>query len=143
MLALSIKQAWATLICYGHKTIELRDWSTKRTIDSQWILIHTGRNKDKNAPKEAWDLVKQYELHRAKKALIGVAYYDKRFIFENEKQFENTRELHLSGLSYQQGLSGMILKDARPLNKPIEYSGRLLFFDVPSEMLPKNIRELT
>lgn len=43
MLALSIRQPWATLIACGYKPIENRNWDTKVRGE---ILIHAGRAYD-------------------------------------------------------------------------------------------------
>lgn len=43
MLALSIRQPWASMIILGHKTIENRSWDTKVRGE---ILIHAGQEYD-------------------------------------------------------------------------------------------------
>jgi hypothetical protein len=49
LYALSLKQPWATLLVYGHKTVEIRRWPTSRR---GVILIHAAGVGDDR--KEAW-----------------------------------------------------------------------------------------
>ena len=49
MKVLTIKQPYASLIAYGIKKYEFRTWKTKYRGD---VLIHAGKNVDKNATIE-------------------------------------------------------------------------------------------
>lgn len=56
MKALTIKQPWASLIIFGGKDIENRDWFAPRTLFGQRIAIHASKKIDPLDVEDAMDL---------------------------------------------------------------------------------------
>ena len=135
MLALSIRQPWASLILKAGKDIENRDWPTKYRGR---ILIHAAKGMTQAEHADA--------IHFA----VGAIQHDPR----NEGAAKRTtlRELGFdfgalprggivgsveitdcvtdSGSPWFMGLYGFVLRDPQPL--PFTpWKGRLGFFDVP------------
>lgn len=54
MKEITIKQPWASLIAYGHKTIETRMHERFRSLVGQRIAIHAGLSVDKKEPAAFW-----------------------------------------------------------------------------------------
>lgn len=56
MKALTIKQPWASLIMFGGKDIENRDWAAPRSLIGQRIAIHSSKKLDEMEFEDAVDM---------------------------------------------------------------------------------------
>jgi hypothetical protein len=124
--ALSLKQPWATLLAYGHKTIEVRRWPTARRGP---VLIHAARVGDERS--EAWDLVPAELAQAAKLAggIIGMADLTGCITYRDLETFVADQTRHLNHPSWFQGpvLYGFVFGNPKVL--PFQsYPGWMRFF---------------
>ncbi len=112
MKVLSLRQPYASWVIQGKKTIELRSWNTKYRGE---LFIHAS-GKHSTLPTGA--ILGSVEL-------IGVKEY------ADEKQFLKDKDKHLAGDSWNLPFAkkpfkyGFILKNPKPLKKPIKTKGKL------------------
>ncbi len=125
MKCLSIKQPWVELILEGKKKIELRTWNTKFRGE---FLIHASKNVDKEAIRHF-----NFDPEKLPKgAIVGYARLVEVKEYKNERGFRRDQKLHLSiSKSKKYPIYGFVLEDVRRI-EPIEYKGRLGFFNVDS-----------
>ena len=118
MKVLTLKQPWAELVLQGKKKIELRKWNTNFRGE---FLIHSSKNPDKISMKKFGfeNLKNGFILGKAK--LADVKHYN------NNKEFEKDKKLHLADLSW--GKYGFILKDVKRIN-PVPAKGKLNFWNM-------------
>ncbi len=120
-IALSIKQPWADLICFGLKDIENRDWTTKFRGP---VLIHAGKQVDQDALNDLYagvcpadslpmppTLGIKAPLHRG--GIVGVA--------------EIVDCVSASASRWFMGRYGFVIANAKPI-KFIPCRGQLGFF---------------
>jgi hypothetical protein len=110
MKALSVKQPFAHKIIFEKKDIENRTWRTKFRGT---VAIHASLKLHPYAKKKDKDLVRG--------AIIGVV------------DVVDCVEKHKSKW-FQKGFIGFVLKNPRPLKKPIPCKGALNFWNVPPEV---------
>lgn len=114
MRALSVRQPWAWAILHAGKDIENRSWQNRHTIST--IAIHASSNADdvddlprlKRQPREE-------ELVRG--AIIGLV--DVVDVVEHDRS------------RWFSGPLGWVLRNPRPLRRPIPYRGGLGLWKVP------------
>ena len=131
MKVLSIRQPWAWLIVNGHKNIENRSWGTRFRGE---FLIHAGLKDDEQDHILQWafskDLITVEEWRRATNEL-----YDSNLMrgaIIGKATLIDVVEEHDSEWFF--GPKGFILTDAKPLDKPIPYKGKLSFFEYKGDM---------
>src|SRR5437879_2723833 len=126
--ALSLKQPWATLLVYGHKTIEVRRWPTARRGR---VLIHAARVADPRA--EVWALLPP-ELRAASRlggGIVGEARLTDCVAYRTWESFAADQPWHLNDPAWfhEPVLYGFLFAEARVLPfRP--YSGWMRFFPV-------------
>jgi hypothetical protein len=77
MLALSIRQPWAWLICKGFKNIENREWPIRGKKFPFRVYIHAGLTPDKEALSQAgWLWLKQRLTAEAYRDIYGHIWRD-------------------------------------------------------------------
>jgi hypothetical protein len=131
MVALSIKQPWATLIVHGLKTIEVRRWSTPRRGR---ILIHAARIPDERP--EAWANVPAELLSLAKQGggIIGEAELKGCVAYRTLETFTVDQFQHLNEPEWYVGpvMYGFVF--VNPTVSPFrKYPGWMRFFSVEEE----------
>jgi hypothetical protein len=138
MVALSIKQPWATLIVHGLKTIEVRRWSTPRRGR---IFIHAARIPDERP--EGWAHVPSELISLAKQGggIIGEVDLTGCVAYRTLEKFTADQIQHLNEADWfiKPVLYGFVF--ANPTVLPFrKYSGWMRFFSVdlqePSEPRP-------
>lgn len=97
MLALSLKQPWATLLAHGLKTIEIRRW---RTDHRGHILIHASRVPDPRP--EAWKNVPRELMPTARLlgGLLGAGDLTDCLVYRTPEQFAADQAHHLNEPSW-------------------------------------------
>ena len=129
LVAISVKQPWATLIVAGLKTIEIRSWPTRRRGP---VLIHAGKVPDERP--EGWERIATPELQAAAElrgGLIGVANLVACKGYASARSFTADANLHLNEPSWfaPPRIYGFVLRDIRALDF-YPYVGQTLFFRV-------------
>jgi hypothetical protein len=126
--ALSLKQPWATLLAFGHKTIEVRSWPTAQRGR---ILIHAARVSDERA--EAWERVPE-ELREAAGqvgGIIGAGELTACLAYRTVEAFRADQARHLNDPAWFRApvMYGFVFKNLTPL--PFSrYPGWMRFFPV-------------
>jgi hypothetical protein len=129
--ALSLRQPWAALLVYGHKTIEVRRWPTARRGP---VLIHAASTPD---PRPAvWELVADELQEEAALCggIVGVADLTACIKYRTRAAFAADQEKHLNDPSWFDGkvLYGFHFANARPV--PFRRCpGWFRFFEVKEE----------
>jgi uncharacterized protein (UPF0264 family) len=126
--ALSIKQPWAALLVHGHKTIEVRRWSTLRRGR---ILIHAARIADDRP--EAWAHITPAlaPTTKLRGGIIGEAELVGCTAYPSHAAFARDRAKHLNEPDWfvAPALYGFVFEGALPL--PFRRcTGSLHFFEV-------------
>jgi hypothetical protein len=129
--ALSIKQPWATLLVHGHKTVEVRGWSTQRRGR---VLIHAGRVPDRR--EQAWAQVPANLKEKARLlgGIVGEAELTDCLRYTSAEAFAADRPRHLNDPGWFRAprLYGFTFANSAPL--PFRrYRGALFFFPVDGE----------
>jgi hypothetical protein len=132
-LALSLKQPWATLLCHGQKSIEIRRWPSPRRGR---ILIHAARRSDPRP--EAWALVPPDLLEAARQVggIVGEGQLIDCLAYRNRDAFALDRSKHLNDPSWFQGpvMYGFVFTGLKVL--PFRsYPGWMRFFEVEASAL--------
>jgi len=149
MLALSIREPWASAIIDGHKSIEIRYWhSIPFNSDNeipQTIAIHASRKTD----NKAYDylislgvpLRSKEEMDAGRGAIIGRAVLYKAKEYKNEDQFLRDQGDHLNK-DYlplherpNQKCIGFCFRYPKRLEKPVFIKGQLGFFTINEDTL--------
>ena len=134
MKCLSVCQPFAELIVKGKKTIELRKWNTKFRGE---FLIHAARN----VLLEDCDRMKINPKSLTTGAIIGKVNLVDVKKYNSKKEFYADRKKHHSKTNYTQNKYGFILEKPKKLKIPIDYSGKLNFFEFqPDEMKNDDIK---
>lgn len=125
MKALSFRQPWAELVLQGHKTMDLRTYTTHYRGR---LAIHASQTVER-------DSCLQHDLEPADcqtggvvgtVELVDVAPLD-------EAAYEAHRDEHLAGRRYRPGLYGWILADPERLPQMVPARGRTNLFNVDLE----------
>src|SRR5436853_2763418 len=135
LLALSIKQPWASLVVLGLKTIEIRGWTTP--IRGR-IAIHTGKIPDDRP--EGWArLGKEHaKLAALRGGVIGVANLVDIITYRSSRHFAADRQLHCNESSWFAPPVLYGLRFEKPKIVPFsECSGQVKFFSVEIELEPR------
>jgi hypothetical protein len=125
MKCLSLKQPYSFLLSSGEKTIELRKWNTKFRGE---FLIHSSKQTDvENCRRLRID-----DSNLITGAIIGSAFlYDVKKYSNNEDFIKDKNRHFAADAKYLEGYRyGFLVKNAKKLNQPIPYSGKLGFFEV-------------
>lgn len=139
MIALSIRQPWASLILKAGKDIENRDWPTKYRGR---ILIHAAKGMTRAEHEDAIDFAVQAIRadQRNKNATRRVTLRELGFDFDALPRggivgsVEITACVTDSASPWFVGRYGFMLRDPQPLPF-VPWRGQLGFFDVPAEAL--------
>mgnify|MGYP001372633695 FL=1 len=131
MKCLSICQPFAELIVQGKKTIELRKWNTKFRGE---FLVHAAKNvltedckRLKISPKEI-----------ATGAIIGKVNLVDVKKYESDKELNKDKKKHHSVSDNTKNKYGFILENPKKLRVPIEYMGKLNFFEFHPDEIKNN-----
>lgn len=125
MLALSIRQPWATLIMRGVKDIENRNW---RTPVRGRVLVHAAKGCTRQEFEDALDFA-SYALGQE---VIGTLEKMPRGGIIGSVEIVDC--VSKSDSRWFVGEYGFVLRDPKPI-KMIPYRGQLGFFDVPNSIL--------
>jgi hypothetical protein len=92
-VALSIKQPWATLVVHGHKSIEIRRWSTARRGR---VLIHAPRVPDQRP--DGWSLLPEglRDAARLSGGIVGAAELVECRVYRSRTSFVADQDRHLN-----------------------------------------------
>lgn len=142
MLALSIRQPWASLILKAGKDIENRCWPTK--VRGR-ILIHAAKGMTRGEHDDAIAFGIAAILADPKNAGANkvVTLRDLGFAFDDLQRggiigsVEIVDCVSKSDSPWFVGDFGFVLRDPQPLPF-VPWKGRLGFFDVPASALPSN-----
>lgn len=142
MIALSIRQPWASLILKAGKDIENRCWPTK--VRGR-ILIHAakGMTRDEHDDAIAFGVAAIRADPKNAGATKVVTLRDLGFAFDALQRggiigsMEIVDCVSKSDSPWFVGDYGFVLRDPRPLPF-VPWKGRLGFFDVPKSALPSN-----
>jgi hypothetical protein len=141
MKALTIKQPWATLIMTGAKDVENRLWHTNFRGR---IAIHSSKKMDPQETLSAARLMAEF---------IPGFSVDK-FCIEAKLKPELYPCGHILGTVEISGCSndvdspwfvgeyGFMLRDPRPLQRPLMIKGALGFWEVPADIEQEMVRQL-
>ncbi len=128
LYALSLKQPWAALLAYGHKTIEVRRWPTARRGR---VLIHAARVCDDRP--EVWARVPAELLDAARLTggIIGAGDILSCIRYRTAEAFVRDQDRHLNDPSWfePRGLYGFTFANLTPLSF-FAYPGWMRFFEV-------------
>jgi len=123
MLALSVRQPWASLIVLGIQRVENRSWATRHRGR---LAIHASARPDDQGGSELPDGLAVAELPLG--AIIGVVTLTDCVPIED-------LPAALRDDPHAQGPWCWILADPKPLARPIMCKGRLKLWDVPRALL--------
>ncbi len=126
--ALSLRQPWAALLAYGHKTIEIRRWPTRRRGP---VLIHAARIPDDRP--EAWARLpaRLRPAARLQGGFVGLSDLTDCFAYTDPVTFAADAHLHFNEPDWFQGptLYGFTFVAAKPI--PFQpFPGWVRFFRV-------------
>ena len=125
MKAVSIRQPWAWAIIHAGKDIENRKWNTHLRGT---FAVHASGNLDNDAVlPEGVDVPDIKVLPRG--AIIGVV--------------DLVEVVEESSSKWFTGPYGFVLRNPRPLPRPIPCKGSLKFWQVPSEVIEELEVQLT
>ena len=131
MKCLSVCQPFAELIVDGKKTIELRKWNTKFRGE---FLVHAA----KNVLQEDCKRMKISPETMVTGAIIGkVSLVDVKK-YNSDKELDVDRKKHHAETNVTKNKYGFILEDPKKLRVPIEYSGKLNFFEFHPDEIKNN-----
>ena len=126
---LSLRQPYAELLVSGKKTIELRKWNTNFRGK---FLIHASKNVNKERCKSLG--IDHTKLTVG--AIIGKAIlYDVKK-YENRTQFIRDKSRHYAHVNiFDSRMYGFVIRNAHRLRYPIQFSGKLGFFEVDQSVI--------
>ncbi len=131
MKCLSVCQPFAELIVDGKKTIELRKWNTKFRGE---FLIHAAKNiliEDCKRMKISPETMVTGAII-GKVSLVDVKKYN------SDKDLDVDRKKHHAETNVTKNKYGFILENPKKLRVPIEYSGKLNFFEFHPDEIKNN-----
>jgi len=131
MKCLSVCQPFAELIVDGKKTIELRKWNTKFRGE---FLIHAA----KNVLLEDCKRMKISPKTMVTGAIIGKVNLVDVKKYNSDKELDADRKRHHAKTNVTKNKYGFILEDPKKLRIPIEYSGKLNFFEFHPDEIKNN-----
>ena len=131
MKCLSVCQPFAELIIQGKKTIELRKWNTKFRGE---FLVHAAKNILEDDCKRMKISPKTVTTGAiiGKVNLVDVKKYD------SDKELKADKKKHHSILDNTKNKYGFILENPKKLRVPIEYLGKLNFFEFHPDEIKNN-----
>jgi len=131
MKCLSICQPFAELIVQGKKTIELRKWNTKFRGE---FLVHAAKNILEDDCKRMKISPKTVTTGAiiGKVNLVDVKKYD------SDKELKADKKKHHSVSDNTKNKYGFILENPKKLRVPIEYMGKLNFFEFHPDEIKNN-----
>ena len=131
MKCLSVCQPFAELIVDGKKTIELRKWNTKFRGE---FLIHAA----KSVLREDCKRMKISPETMVTGAIIGkVSLVDVKK-YNSDKELDADKKKHYAKTNVTKNKYGFILENPKKLRVPIEYSGKLNFFEFHPDEIKNN-----
>jgi len=137
MLALSIRQPWAWLICKGFKNIENREWPIRGKKFPFRVYIHAGLTPDKEALSQAgWLWLKQRLTAEAYRDIYGHIWRDFLTFGSIIGEVDITGCVTESKSPWFEGKYGFTLAYPVAYDNPIPMRGQLGFFKVE---LPKEV----
>ncbi len=122
MKALTIKQPWASLIMFGGKDIENRDWHAPAYLIGERIAIHSSKKLDESEFEDAI----YFCLERKLPFLPDVDSVKGGVILGTVSLVDCVRE-HSS--PWFVGDHGFVLADPEPLKAPVQIRGALGFWN--------------
>ena len=131
MKCLSVCQPFAELIVQGKKTIELRKWNTKFRGE---FLIHAA----KNILEEDCKRMKISPKTVTTGAIIGKVNLVDVKKYESDKELNKDKKKHHSVSDNTKNKYGFILENPKKLRVPIEYMGKLNFFEFHPDEIKNN-----
>jgi len=131
MKCLSVCQPFAELIVNGKKTIELRKWNTKFRGE---FLVHAARN----ILIEDCERMKIDPKSLVTGAIIGKVNLVDVKKYSSEKELHVDRKKHYAEKDLTQNKYGFLLEKPKKLRIPIEYSGKLNFFEFHPDEIKNN-----
>ena len=131
MKCLSICQPFAELIVQGKKTIELRKWNTKFRGE---FLVHAA----KNVLTEDCKRLKISPEEIVTGAIIGKVNLVDVKKYESDKELNRDKKKHHSVSDNTKNKYGFILENPKKLRVPIEYKGKLNFFEFHPDEIKNN-----
>ena len=131
MKCLSICQPFAELIVQGKKTIELRKWNTKFRGE---FLVHAA----KNILEEDCKRMKISPKTVTTGAIIGKVDLVDVKKYESDKELNKDKKKHHSVSDNTKNKYGFILENPKKLRVPIEYMGKLNFFEFHPDEIKNN-----
>ena len=131
MKCLSICQPFAELIVQGKKTIELRKWNTKFRGE---FLVHAA----KNVLTEDCKRLKISPEEISTGAIIGKVNLVDVKKYESDKELNKDKKKHHSVSDNTKNKYGFILENPKKLRVPIEYMGKLNFFEFHPDEIKNN-----
>ena len=131
MKCLSICQPFAELIVQGKKTIELRKWNTKFRGE---FLVHAA----KNILEEDCKRMKISPKTVTTGAIIGKVNLVDVKKHDSEKELKADKKKHHSISDNTKNKYGFILENPKKLRVPIEYLGKLNFFEFHPDEIKNN-----
>ena len=142
MIALSIRQPWASLILKAGKDIENRNWPTK--VRGR-VLIHAAKGMTRAEHEDgiafAVDAINAAADRRNDAAAKRVTLRQLGFAFDDLQRGGIIGSVEIvdcvthSASPWFMGEFGFVLRDPRPLPF-VPWRGQLGFFDVPASALP-------
>ena len=131
MKCLSICQPFAELIVQGKKTIELRKWNTKFRGE---FLVHAA----KNILEEDCKRMKISPKTVTTGAIIGKVHLVDVKKYDSDKELKADKKKHHSISDNTKNKYGFILENPKKLRVPIEYFGKLNFFEFHPDEIKNN-----
>ena len=131
MKCLSVCQPFAELIVQGKKTIELRKWNTKFRGE---FLVHAA----KNILEEDCKRMKISPKTVTTGAIIGKVNLVDVKKYESDKELNKDKKKHHSVSDNTKNKYGFILENPKKLRVPIEYMGKLNFFEFHPDEIKNN-----
>ena len=131
MKCLSICQPFAEFIVQGIKTIELRKWNTKFRGE---VLVHAA----KNILEEDCKRMKISPKTVTTGAIIGKVNLVDVKKYDSDKELKADKKKHHSISDNTKNKYGFILENPKKLRVPIEYLGKLNFFEFHPDEIKNN-----
>ena len=148
MIAISVKQPWAYLLCAGIKGIENRTWELPEKYKGKRVLIHASAKTDKepymlfdDAQIEAigYDIMDVVASYHANSAIIGSVVFTDCVINHQSVWAEKTHmaklgEHELPSCLYHpyKPIYNWVASDPILFDKPIAAKGKLSFWNYPN-----------
>jgi hypothetical protein len=129
MKCLSLRQPYAELLVSGKKTIELRKWNTNFKGK---FLVHASKNVNR-------EKCKSLDIDHTKLnigMIIGTAFlYDVKK-YDNKTQCMRDKNSHYADANiFNSCMYGFLIKNAHRFRHPIQFFGKLGFFEVDNSIL--------